>query len=197
MWSRGRSGAAVASLLGAVGLALLPSARVPVDVNGLYVDFLREELRAWGIAPDVLVIREQTGVFPEDVADPARWTRLHEQLPTLRREVFDDFVSRNRTPVTLTLTHVGSTPVRLFPRDEAARYFHAGADDGWERFWAAYPRSQGIAMLSAVGRSRDGRQALLYHGNSASGTGGGGSCYLLARKNGGWTIVGESFCWQA
>jgi hypothetical protein len=198
-WSRRRNAAAAAVLLVGALLPLCVPSRVAVDPTALYVDFLCALDRETRWAAEVIVVEEETVVFPLDRAmeDHVRWASLHGKLPGLRREVYDDFWSANRTPVTLALVSAGAMPVRLLPLEEKRRYFVEHPGDGWGLFWDTHPRAQGVMQLSRPGFSRDGLQALLYSANAVSGTGGGGSYYLLSRESGTWTVVCEALRWQS
>jgi hypothetical protein len=72
---------------------------------------------------------------------------------------------------------------------ESDSFFSAHPDqkpDGWDRFYAKYPKSPGIITISRVGFNRKGDMAMLYVGSQSHWLAGSGQIYVFRKQDGKW-----------
>jgi len=128
-----------------------------------------------------VVEREPAAPFPDHLAlaDGARWALFRQRLPSARRDTYEHFWARNRTPSVPAFARAG--PVRVVVEE---------IGPNWRFFAEDHPRSV-LVCLSAMGFSRDGRQGLVY----VVFPGCLGAYYLVGLEGDRWRITGEWEIW--
>lgn len=110
-----------------------------------------EDFYGAGGKPESLVIMDQTNLdmMPDD--GPRRMLQyIKENLgKAVERSTLEDFLAKNNHPQSLRGKLMLSVPVTYLSDVERKDIF--SQDDGWERFYEAYPHSQGMIRLSRVG----------------------------------------------
>ena len=118
---------------------------------------------------------------------------LRENLEGLGEEALNDFLTKNRErhPVGPLLDPQGP----LVCLDD--REFHDVFRDreGWERFRAMYPGSDGTLRLSRVGLDAEVTQAVFYAGQQFDWNVGSGGYRLFAKTGDSWTERGRAGTW--
>lgn len=79
--------------------------------------------------------------------------------------------------------------VVLLSRSELDSIFsigHKQKPDGWDRFYAKYPKSPGIITISRVGFNRRGDMAMVYVGSQVHWLAGSGRIYVFRKQGGKW-----------
>jgi hypothetical protein len=66
---------------------------------------------------------------------------------------------------------------------------------GWNRFHKKYGKNASLVTLSRVGFSPNKQLALLHSSYGAGEMAGGGTLYLLERKNGAWVVKSSIETW--
>lgn len=143
---------------------------------------------------DTLVLEiEAARVWPEHLAieNSRRWGFWKRRMPSLRRDTYDDFWIRNLRRTTLPrFERAGDCKVVTIAKKDVDAFFEPGIEEGWRRFHARFPRGLLVAC-SAMGFSRDGRQALVY----LAFPGWTGSYFVIAERDGRWRIADEWNFW--
>jgi hypothetical protein len=67
----------------------------------------------------------------------------------------------------------------------------------WSAFYAKHPDSTGWIHMTDVGFSPDGTTALIYVVRVAGGLNGSGAWFLLEKRDGTWTVLGQKRTWIA
>jgi len=83
-------------------------------------------------------------------------------------------------------------PVILLKREELKAIFSVGPgqkQNGWDRFYAKYPKSPGIITISRVGFNRRGDMAMVYVGSQSHYLAGAGQIHVLRKQDGKWVEV--------
>ena len=188
-----------------------PSAPEPeVDVEReeyfVYDDLIRGEY--WWDGIELVVLSNRTVVgHGEKGSLEGAVARIREALPGAQAETIADFERKNATPQELRADLffrprpspggkdriVLGPEVKLISEGEKNKLFQKG--DGWKRFYATYPESQGILDVSRVGFNGDRTQALVYAGNQSHWLAGAGFYVLLEKKDGKWEIAAKDGCW--
>ena len=181
--------------------ALSPAAPVPAhqtnpdpvsaEEYAVYAALINAEGRAGG-EDRLLVIREQPSPWVSSVDEGQGdfYDELKKSSPALKAETVDDLRAKNKEASKFTRNFDISRPYVLISEEEVNGLFKQGIS-GWKSFHLKYPKSGGLSTFSRVGFDRDRTQALVYHGYSCGGLCGGGSYYLLTRKNGVWILKGN------
>lgn len=174
--------------------------RVPVDAGPVYCELLAELSRKFERGfpedehADVFVVRsDPEPIWPrhKGMIDSVRWAMLKQQLPSLRRDTYEDFFEQNEQPTLPRFSSAGDKGVEFVDRRELKKIFTgARVEEQWKRFDARYPRSTLVA-LSAIGFSRDGKQGLVY----VAFPGWYGGYYVVTKTGGTWRIADEWDFW--
>jgi len=183
-----------------------PKSDIESEEYFVYDDLIRSEYCGEDI--DLIVVADRTA-FGHDEAGALNDAveQMRVMLPHPQPETIDDFARRNaeRRPLRADRffrprPQPGSNDrivlgpmVKMISEREQEELFKG--HDGWKRFYAAYPRSQGIVDVSAVGFNGDRTQALLYVGNQSHWLAGAGFYMLLEKKGDKWEIVAKNMCW--
>lgn len=138
------------------------------------------EHTAAGISPSVS-LEEQSKYIRENMAE------------TLQAETLDKFVTRNGQSHQVEDRFSLDVPVSLLSGDEFEEIF--SSENGWLRFYEAYPNSQGTMTLSRVGFNAEQNQALMYVGNQVDYIAGEGDYVLFSKKGGEWLIEQIVLAW--
>lgn len=74
----------------------------------------------------------------------------------------------------------------VLTKEEKQRYFYSDPENGWKRFYEAYPKSSGILSFSRPGFSKDGTVAVIDLGHTSGPLGGKWGAYIYEKKDGKW-----------
>ena len=119
-------------------------------------------------------------------------------LRRLGQETFDDFLERNKQPRSLQRRFDFKVKHVLVSNEEMEAVFAKEFvldRTAWDRFYAAYPRSQGRLQLSSVGFDKTKNQALVYVGNQKHFLSGAGYYVLLEKQNEVWVVLEKVTVW--
>lgn len=147
----------------------------------------------YGLADvQVIVVDDHTAIDepPSELTRKLKW--VSQEMPEVAQETLDNFQIKNTQSYPLENRFNLTTNVVLISREEVREIFEK---NGWKAFYVKYPFSQGIMTLSRVGFNSEMNQALLYVGNEADDSVGGGYYVLLARENGVWVIRSWTISW--
>ena len=115
------------------------------------------------------------------------------QLPSLSKATFDDFLANNKSRV--LLKDLFTLPVkRVFISDEELDSFFK-RKLYWEGFYKKYPNSQGVMVLSNVGFDAQKKQALVYVSNSRGSLDAVGIYAVLEKQNDVWRVKEKYEAW--
>jgi hypothetical protein len=109
----------------------------------------------------------------------------HELLPVLERAQ----ANAHALPASIS----ASVPVTLLSEAEVSVAFPTARD--WQSFFRAYPESDGLIELSAIGFDPSQQQALVYGWRACGGRCGYGALFLLEQHQGQWVI--RERLWEA
>lgn len=165
------------------------------DEYSVYAALLQQEFVGKGTKE--IVVRKQTAV--DNFSDDESLTDLMESLPSLAKETFEDFGSRNKNSVELTNKFNLKVKVNLVG-EEINRIFYESRqlnskEDGWEVFHKKYPTADAIITLSRVGFNKDKSQALMFVAHSCGWLCGEGNYILLVNKADGWKVEKKLMTW--
>ena len=143
-----------------------------------------------------VVIKDQTDIFSTLGESQDTQDRLRKELPGLKKETLEDFVTRSAENIPLKAESFDlSKPVKLLSESEVNSFFNSTDTNGWDSFYTQYPDSQGLLTLSRVGFDKNQEQALVYYGNMSHWLAGAGFYVLLVKTNGEWQIKKETMAW--
>lgn len=104
-------------------------------------------------------------------------------------DLIRDFCAKNSQPHTVWPDLRKHLNVMLISREEKKALFSkplGEKPDGWDRFYAKYPKSPGIITISRVGFNRAGDVAMVYIGSQSHWLAGRGQIYVLRKRGGAW-----------
>lgn len=141
----------------------------------------------------LLVIIDQPSpwVSFSDEENDKFYADLKKSSSVLMSETVDDLQAKNKEHYTLTRRFNTKSQYVLISEKEMKDFFKQGVGDGWGKFYKKYPGSGGFLTFSRVGFNADKTQALVYHAYSCGGLCGGGTYYLLIKKNSVWVVKGS------
>jgi hypothetical protein len=120
-----------------------------------------------------------------------------ERVPA---DLIQDFCDKNAKAQAVWPELQKRLPVRFLSHDQMESLFSVGPPDrpdGWDRFYAKYPKSPGIITISRVGFNRRGDLAMVYVGWQSHWLAGGGRIYVLRKQAGQWVeepvLIGPSW----
>ena len=143
-------------------------------------------------------------MFP---ADPGKYYHLNPRVvpPKLPGDPFMHFgrlqestladFGRKRSQACLAPPGYPYPPYLVLDRTDQVARNVASSEDGWNRYYASNPESQGYLEISRVGLSTDGRQALLYVGRQAGMMDGRGAMLLMEDDGIRWRVVSAVRLW--
>jgi hypothetical protein len=120
---------------------------------------------------------------------------LSEAADKIPSDLIGDFCSKNAGPQAVWLDLERRVPMVLVSLRELETLFSAGPNqkpDGWDRFYARYPKSPGIIKISRVGFNHRGDMAMVYVYSQNHWLSGSGSIRVLRRQDGMWITVPAS-----
>ena len=118
---------------------------------------------------------------------------VSQRMPLTEQETLDNFQLKNAESHLLGDYFNLTIEVVLVSTEETRKMLQK--DNGWEEFYAMYPFSQGIMILSRVGFNAEMNQALLYVANSSDDNIGAGYYILFTKENGVWTLQSWARSW--
>jgi hypothetical protein len=130
----------------------------------------------------------------EDEKDkPLPWKKaskyLRKEAPTLQQETIEKLRQVGTQSVPLRRSFQLPVPYQLIEARETEAIFENNG--WWTDYYKKYPGSQGYLVLSKIGFSADGNQALFYATNSCGGKCGTETYVVMQRSDTGWKLVKE------
>ncbi len=117
---------------------------------------------------------------------------LSQATDEVPADLIRDFCTKNSKPQAVWPDLSKRLAVVLLNRQEMKTIFSAGhgqKPDGWDRFYAKYPKSPGIVTISRVGFNRRGNMAMVYVGSQSHWLAGGGHIRILRKQGDKWVEV--------
>ncbi len=121
---------------------------------------------------------------------------LKKELTPVSAEVIDDYKNINAEPYQLDTRFKIDLPYTLVSEREITAILSENYDQ-WDGFYNRFPDAPGYYILSRVGFSHNGDQALVYMGYLCQVTCGNGHLFFLAKENGLWEIQKQILLWQS
>lgn len=109
-----------------------------------------------------------------------------EEVPI---DLIRDFCAKNSHSEKVWPELRARLPVVLLRGSELDSFFavdHNEKPDGWDRFYAKYPKSPGIITISRVGFNSRGDLAMFYIGSQRHWLAGSGSIHVMRRQGNQW-----------
>jgi hypothetical protein len=114
---------------------------------------------------------------------------LSQASDSIPADLIRDFCDKNTKPGVVWSAIGSRLPVKLLSRAELDSFFSSKPNqkpDGWDRFYAKYPKSPGVITVSRVGFSRKGDMAMFYMGSQSHWLAGSGQIHIFRKKDGKW-----------
>jgi hypothetical protein len=108
--------------------------------------------------------------------------KVPELVPGILPETIDDYVVKNRTPLTIAKDFPFKDGFKVIRTEEVHKFMSE-----YDRFYS----------VSRVGFSKNGKQAFVLFNDVCSPLCGEGAFYLLTNNNGLWTIETKSESWKS
>jgi len=128
---------------------------------------------------------------------PVSWKKvskyLRKEAPALQQETIEKLREVGTQSVPLRPSFQLPVPYQLVEAREIEAIFENKG--WWTDYYKKYPGSQGYLVLSKIGFSPDGNQALFYASNSCGGKCGTGTYVVMQRSDTGWKLVKEILIW--
>ena len=157
-----------------------------------------EVLDGWYAGSDATpVIKDHTVFYTSNDTVARELRHVQQELPALQQSAVNDFIAKNLRPYPLAAFINQRSRYRLLPESEFISLFQHG-EEGWGRFNARYPDSDGVLSLSRTGFNIARTQALVCianHWNRLTA-----SClYLLLEKqaDSSWMITKSIRIWNS
>jgi len=80
---------------------------------------------------------------------------------------------------------------------ELRSFFEGVGPDGWEGFYAHYPKAQGYLIVTRMGKSADGTEALVFYGDHKGPLYGIGQFVILTCDGGKWDVARKQTMWMS
>jgi hypothetical protein len=139
------------------------------------------------------VVQQTTEPTLEDLGGIAERLAMHaRQLPGLDTSTVRSFVAFNGQVA--VVPELGDSTLSWVSKKEWRSLFDG--EDGGSEFFSRHPDSGGVTLLSRVGYSRDGTQALVYVVRACPLCG-EGEYVLLVRANGQWRVWARANDWNS
>jgi hypothetical protein len=157
-----------------------PKAYSEPEAYEIYSTILPEEWTWKDAKAKILAIRDQTVAWEMCLRPDEEHRKLLD--PAIR-----DYVKKSETPWLLQSSfHIEKT-YALILSGELEKAMKDG--QGWESLLRLYPGSMGWLELSAVGFNEDKTVAVVYSGHHCGNLCGGGTFYVLQKKDGKWQAL--------
>jgi len=139
----------------------------------------------WPKETPLVIQREAKGPQRADSDEATSTLVPRDLLPALISSTELSFWERNRQSTTLDLTARNQRPLHWISRRDLA--VDGNPESTWAAFARKHPGSPGITVLSRIGYSQDGQQALLHHSLLRQHES-FGDYLLLQRQAGNWQV---------
>ena len=123
------------------------------------------------------------------------WEVFRKQFHAVDGKVMSDFQRKNREPAILQNEFHPSMECHIFTPQEREEIFSSPESDGWKAFRDRFPGAKDRLLLSRVGFSKDGAQALVYAAQLWATIDGVGNVIWLSKKDGKWVVEDMFECW--
>jgi len=171
------------------------------DPAGIYAALLAQTPRLLqtpaGDSARQIVVVKTTG-YRESMAEyfAPQWADTLISLLGIDSTTAEDFVRRNQNealfPYPIPGMHVVLTDVA-----EVRSLFEGVGPAGWERFYARFPNSQGYLIVTQVGISADGSEALVFYGDHKGPRYAVGEFVVLRCDGGSWVVSFRQTAWMS
>ncbi|SRR6266496_2562550 len=129
----------------------------------------------------------------DDNDKPLSWKKvskyLRKEAPTLQQATIEKLREVGTQSMPFRSSFQLPIPYQLVDAKEIDEIFKNGG--WWTDYYKQYPGTQGILVLSRIGFSADGKQALFYATNSCGGKCGTETYVVMQRSDTGWKLVKE------
>ena len=163
---------------------------LPKDEMDVIVSFLQQRYGAYVPADTPLVIEDTFAIalFGQSHSEFSR-SLLSQASDRVPADLIKDFCDKNAKPQAVWPELGSRLRLKLLSRAELDSLFSAKQKqkpDGWDKFYAKYPKSPGIITISRVGFNRGGDIAMLYVGSQSHWLAGSGQIRVFRKQNGKW-----------
>jgi hypothetical protein len=163
-------------------------------LNCLFSDVLKK-------TPSVIVIEEQTKIWysnnvnakavPQSLSH-LKLSDMQKRLPSLSAATFEDFLSQNKTSISLK-DSFSLQPKRVIISEEEQKSLFS---KGWEGVRRKYPNSQGLTTLSNTGFDSEMNQALVHVISTREAIDGFAFYAVLEKQNEKWQVKEKFTDWE-
>jgi hypothetical protein len=113
--------------------------------------------------------------------------------PDVDRTALEDFNARNAKAAAFPADLRWRVPIQIVSAEQASEIF--SHRDAWQRFYRAFPGSNGLISVSSVGLSRELTQAIVVVTRGADPLAGAGELFVFQRDARGWHTLYEQLLW--
>jgi len=169
------------------------------DEIDVIVSFLQTEYVSKIPAATPLVIRDTLTVADiQNRQSPEKFAQslLSEASDRVPKDLIKDFCGKNTKPQPVWPELSSRLQVILLSQGEEDSIFAprpTRKPDGWDIFYAKYPKSPGIIILSRVGFNRRGDLAAVYVRNQIEFLAGSGRIHVFRKQDGQWVELPVHF----
>lgn len=165
------------------------SRTIEVDV---IVSFLQQDYGSY-LPPHIPLVIEDTfsisHLYVGQSHDEFTRSLLSQASDRVPIDLIKDFCDKNKEAQAVWPEIASRMQIKLLSRTELDSFFAIQRNqkpDGWERFYAKYPKSPGIITVSRVGFNRKGDMAMLYVGSQSHWLAGSGQIHVFRKQDGKW-----------
>ena len=171
----------------------------PEDVyTAMLVGIPRLTQTPGGYAAEQLVVLKTNG-YREAMAAyfASEWVDTLMSLLGIDSTTKNDFLEKNREDGLFPSSIAGIGSLILVDQGEIQSFFEGGVPGGWEAFYARYPMAQGYLMVTHVGFSADGTEALVFYGDHKGSQYGIGQFVILRCEGEMWRVERTQTTWMS
>jgi hypothetical protein len=172
------------------------------DPAGIYAALLAQTPRLLqtpaGDSARQIVVVKTTG-YRESMAEyfAPQWADTLISLLGIDSTTAEDFVRSNQNEDLFPHPIPGMQHVVLADLAEVSSLFEGVGPAGWERFYARFPNSQGYLIVTQVGISADGTEALVFYGDLKGPRYGMGEFVVLRCNGKEWLVSLRQTTWMS
>jgi hypothetical protein len=150
-----------------------------------------------GLPVSQIVIVDTTEYDESEIVEDTSWKQiqhyLQRQVPSLQPSTINTFRQMNRKQAHLRPSFDLPLHYELVSASKIDSILHDISS--WPEYYKQYPASQGFLVLSRVGFSPEGKQAIFYARNNCGGKCATGSFAVMEKRGTAWTVVKEVILW--
>jgi hypothetical protein len=167
------------------------------DEIGVIVAFLQTKYGSYISAGTPLVIKDTLScALLGQSHEASTLSLLSGASDDIPEDLIKDFCDKNAKPQAVWPELALHIKVELVSGAELNAIFSATRPqkpDGWDKFYAKYPKSPGVITISRVGFSRKGDRAMFYMGSQSHWLAGSGRIHIFRKQHGKWVEEPYSF----